>query len=193
LSVIDGILPHVQRPSRYIDGELNLASSGFDESGFNMLLVFPDVYEIGMSHQGIRFLYERLSRIEGVGVEFAFSPWPDMEGMMRSCGEPLRSWQTRTEARLFDCIGFSLNYELHYTNMLAMLELSGLDVRASERGDGDPVVVAGGPCCSNPLPFIEAVDAVFLGDGEESLAEAVRAMISAGGSHAGRRAMTEAL
>lgn len=193
MSVIDGILPHVQRPSRYIDGELNLASRGFDESGFNILLVFPDLYEIGMSHQGIRFLYDRLSRMDGVGVEFAFSPWPDMEELMRSCGEPLRSLQTRTEARLFDCIGFSLNYELHYTNMLALLELSGLDVRASKRGDGDPVVVAGGPCCSNPLPFMEAVDAVFLGDGEESLTEAVHAMSSVGGRRAGRRAMAESL
>jgi radical SAM superfamily enzyme YgiQ (UPF0313 family) len=193
LSVIDGILPHVQRPSRYIDGELNLTSRGFDEGGFNVLLVFPDVYEIGMSHQGIRFLYERLSRIDGIGVEFAFSPWPDMEELMRSCGEPFRSWQTRTEARRFDCIGFSLTYELHYTNMLALLELSGLDVNASKRGDEDPVVVAGGPCCSNPLPFVDAVDAVFLGDGEESLVEAVRAMRALGGRSAGRRAMVESL
>ena len=193
MSVIDGILPHVQRPSRYIDGELNLASPGFEEGGFNVLLVFPDVYEIGMSHQGIRSLYDRLSRLEGIGVEFAFSPWPDLEELMRSCGEPLRSWQTRTAARRFDCIGFSLTYELHYTNMLALLELSGLDVSASKRDDGDPVVVAGGPCCSNPLPFIEAVDAVFLGDGEESLVEAVHAMRQHGGRSAGRRAMAESL
>lgn len=193
MSLIEGILPHVQRPSRYIDGELNLASRGFVEGGFNVLLVFPDVYEIGMSHQGIRFLYERLSRLDGVGVEFAFSPWPDMEELMRSCGEPFRSWQTRTEARRFDCIGFSLTYELHYTNMLALLELSGLDASASKRDESDPVVVAGGPCCSNPLPFIEALDAVFLGDGEESLVEAVFAMRSIGGRSAGRRAMTESL
>ncbi len=193
MSVIDGILPRVQRPSRYIDGELNLASPGFDESRFNVLLVFPDLYEIGMSHQGIRFLYQRLSRTEGVGVEFAFSPWPDMEEMMRASGEPLRSLQTRTEAHRFDCIGFSLTYELHYTNMLALLDLSGLHLRAKERGDDAPLVVAGGPCCSNPLPFIDAVDAVFLGDGEESLVEAVRAMISAGGRRAGRRAMTDSI
>ena len=193
MSVIDGILPHVQRPSRYIDSELNLASRGFDEGGFNVLLVFPDAYEIGMSHQGLRFLYERLSRVDGIGVEFAFSPWPDMEELMRSCGESFRSWQTRTEARRFDCIGFSLTYELHYTNMLALLELMGLDVTASKRADNEPVVVAGGPCCSNPLPFIEAVDAVFLGDGEESLIEAVRAMRSVGGRPAGRRAMKESL
>lgn len=193
MSVIEGILPRVQRPSRYIDGELNLSSPGFDEGAFNVLLVFPDVYEIGMSHQGIRFLYERLSRMEGVGVEFAFSPWPDLEELMRACGEPLRSQQTRTEARRFDCIGFSLTYELHYTNMLALLELAGLDTSAAGRGEEDPVVVAGGPCCSNPLPFIDAVDAVFLGDGEDSLTEAVGAMRSIGGRRAGRRAMTEAL
>lgn len=193
MSLIDGILPRVQKPSRYIDKELNLTSPGFDEEGFNVLLVFPDVYEIGMSHQGIRFLYDRLSRIDRVGVEFAFSPWPDMEDLMRSCGEPLRSWQTRTEARRFDCIGFSLTYELHYTNMLALLELIGLDISASRREDSDPVIVVGGPCCSNPLPFIDAVDAVFLGDGEDSLVEAVLAMRSADGGRAGRRAMRDSL
>jgi len=193
LKVIEGILPRVQRPSRYIDGELNLQSPGFAEGKFNVLLVFPDAYEIGMSHQGIRFLYDRLARMEGVGVEFAFSPWPDLEELMRSCGEPLRSMQTRTEARRFDCIGFSLTYELHYTNVLALLELMGLDAGASRRGEGDPVVVAGGPCCSNPLPLIDAFDAVFLGDGEDSLPEAVEAMRSAGGRRAGRRAMIESM
>ena len=179
MKVIEGILPRVQRPSRYIDGELNLSSPGFAEGNFNVLLVFPDAYEIGMSHQGIRFLYDRLARMEGVGVEFAFSPWPDLEELMRSCGEPLRSMQTRTEAGRFDCIGFSLTYELHYTNVLALLELMGLDTSASGRGDSDPVVVAGGPCCSNPLPVIDAFDAVFLGDGEDSLPEAINSSCGA--------------
>jgi radical SAM superfamily enzyme YgiQ (UPF0313 family) len=193
LSSFDGILPHVLRPSRYIDGELNLASPGFREGGFNVLIVFPDIYEIGMSHQGIRFLYTRLAHMENVGVEFAFAPWPDMEDLMRSCGEPLRSWQTRTEARRFDCIGFSLTYELHYTNMISLLELAGLDIEASRRDESAPVVVAGGPCCSNPLPFIEMVDAVFLGDAEESLPEAVSAMQVLKESGAGRKAQREAL
>jgi radical SAM superfamily enzyme YgiQ (UPF0313 family) len=193
LSLFDGILPHVQKPSRYIDSELNLSSAGFKEGGFNVLLVFPDAYEIGMSHQGIRLLYERLSRLDGVGVEFAFALWPDMEDLMRTVGEPFRSWQTGTAANRFDCIGFSLTYELHYTNMMSVLETAGLDLEASRRGKADPVVIGGGPACSNPLPFLAALDAVFLGDAEDSLPEAVLAMQELKGSGAGRREMREAL
>lgn len=183
----DAILPLVQRPSRYIDGELNLASGGFREGAVNVLLVFPDVYEIGMSHQGIRYLYHRLAGMEGVGVELAFAPWPDAERLMRATGEPLRSLQTGTPAARFDVIGFSVTYELHYTNLLLMLDLSGLGLEASRRRDDDPLVIAGGPCCTNPLPFLGAVDAIFLGDGEDSLPDAVLALqrLGAGGVEGG--------
>ena len=139
--------PLVERPSRYADCELNLASPGWGEGRFNVLLVFPDAYEIGASHQGIRFLYHRLAAMPGVGVEFAFAPWPDAERLMRATGEPLRSLATLTPARRFDLIGFSVMYELHYTNILAMLDLAGLDLEASRRGERDPIVVAGGACC----------------------------------------------
>ncbi|UCF04766.1 MAG: DUF2344 domain-containing protein [bacterium] len=189
----DGILPLVQRPSRYIDRELNLTSGGFKEDLFNVLLVFPDLYEIGMSHQGIRFLYQRLAVMEGVGVEFAFAPWPDLEKHLKESGVILRSWQSATPASRFDLLGFSLTYELHYTNMLMILELAGLDVTSGGRCDDDPIVVAGGPCCTDPLPFIEAVDAVFLGDGEESLPEAVKLLRDCRARGAGRREMREAL
>ena len=187
----DGILPGVEKPSRYIDRELNLASKGFTGGDFNVLLVFPDVYEIGMSHQGLRFLYHALCRLEGVGVEFAFSPWPDMEDGMRAAGERFRSWQTGTPASRFDLIGITLPYELHYTNALTIMDLAGLPVVAAERDDDHPLVVAGGPCVSNPLPVIGAFDAFFLGDGEESLVEAVKALMAAGG--AGRREKLETL
>jgi radical SAM superfamily enzyme YgiQ (UPF0313 family) len=176
----DGILPGVERPSRYIDRELNLSSKGFIAEGYNVLLVFPDVYEIGMSHQGLRYLYHVLSRVEGVGVEFAFSPWPDMEVGIRAAGEHLRSWQTGTPAARFDIIGITLPYELHYTNALTIMDLAGLPVTAAERDDSHPLVVAGGPCVSNPLPVIGAFDAFFIGDGEESLVEAVSALKAAG-------------
>ncbi|MCK4236368.1 MAG: TIGR03936 family radical SAM-associated protein, partial [Candidatus Krumholzibacteria bacterium] len=189
----DGILPNVQKPSRYIDCELNLASEGFREGRFNVLLVFPDVYGIGMSHQGIRFLYDKLASMKGVGVEFAFAPWPDMEQIMRGCGETFRSWQTGTPAVLFDLIGFSLTYELHYTNLLMILDLSGLSLEARRRRKKDPIVIAGGPCCTNPFPFLEAVDAVFLGDGEESLPEAVDELSELKKQGAGRRTFREAL
>jgi radical SAM superfamily enzyme YgiQ (UPF0313 family) len=169
----EGILPLVQRPSRYAGAELNLSNAGFREGGFNVLLVFPDLYEIGMSHQGIRFLYHALAGMEGVGVELAFAPWLDAARLMRACGEPLRSMRTGTPAGRFDLIGVSLTYELHYTNLLMVLSLAGLALEAGSRGEDAPLVVAGGPCCSNPLPFIDALDAVFLGDGEDSLREAV--------------------
>ena len=185
--------PLVERPSRYSDCELNLSSPGWGEGRFNVLLVFPDAYEIGASHQGIRFLYHRLAAMPGVGVEFAFAPWPDAERLMRATGEPLRSLATLTPARRFDLIGFSVMYELHYTNILAMLDLAGLDLEASRRGGRDPIVVAGGACCTNPLPFFPAVDAVFLGDAEDSLAEAVGALVPLAAAGAARADRIEAL
>jgi radical SAM superfamily enzyme YgiQ (UPF0313 family) len=193
ISRYHSILPFVGKPSRYVDNELNLSSQGFKEGNYNVLLVFPDVYEIGMSHQGIRFLYDRLARLKGVGVEFAFAPWPDMEDLMRAGGEVLRSWQTGTPADRFDLLGSSLTYELHYTNMLLALDLAGLSLETSKRKESDPLVVVGGPCCSNPLPILKAVDAVFLGDGEESLPEAIRALMEMGGAREGRTQRKEAL
>jgi radical SAM superfamily enzyme YgiQ (UPF0313 family) len=187
------LLPLVQRPSRYAGGEMNLSNDGFVEGRFNVLLVFPDAYEIGMSHLGIRFLYEALAAMDGVGVELAFAPWPDAGKLMRACGEPFRSVQTGTSASRFDLVGFSLAYELHYTNLLMVLDLAGLSLEAAARREDDPVVVAGGPCCSNPLPFINAIDAVFLGDGEDSLAEAVAALAGLKAVRAGRTAKREAL
>lgn len=189
----DGVLPNVEKPSRYIGGELNLSSSMYSEEFFNVLLVFPDTYEIGMSHQGLRYLYHRLTPLDGVGVEFAFAPWPDAERLLRRCGESFRSWQTGTPANRFDLIGFSLTYELHYTNLLMILELAGLALESAKRREHDAIVIAGGPCCSNPLPFIDALDAVCLGDGEEALPEAVEVLAKLKTSGAGRTEMKEAL
>ena len=187
------IFPLVQRPSRYAGGEMNLSNDGFVEGRFNVLLVFPDAYEIGMSHLGIRFLYQALASMEGIGVELAFAPWPDAGNLMRACGEPLRSSQTGTSASRFDLIGFSLAYELHYTNLALVLDLAGVPLEAAARRDDDPIVAAGGPCCSNPLPFVDAIDAVFLGDGEDSLAEAVAELARLKTARAGRAAKREAL
>ncbi len=186
------ILPRVERPSRYIGRECNLLSGGYSQGKFNVLLAFPDTYEIGMSHQGLRLLYGVLSRMENVGVEFAFAPWPDMEKQLRQRGQPLRSLQTGTPAHHFDLLGISLTYELHYTNMLMMLELAGLPLPASRRGDDHPLVIAGGPCCMNPLPFLEALDAVFLGEAEDSLPLAVEKLMQLPGE-IGRAERREAL
>ncbi len=188
----DGILPCVEHPSSYIDRELNLVSPGFRPGCFNVLLVFPDTYGIGMSYQGIRFLYHRLARMDGVGVEFACAPWPDAERLLGSA-DTMRSLQTGTPARDFDLVGFSLTYELNYTNLLMVLDIAGVPIEAAQRGEEDPLVVAGGPCCSNPLPFIAAVDAVFLGDGEESITEAVEILRQGKGNGAGRGRLKEML
>jgi radical SAM superfamily enzyme YgiQ (UPF0313 family) len=189
---VDGVLAGVEKPSRYIDCELNLRGGGFEPGRFNVLLVFPDVYEIGMSHQGLRVLYHALSDMKRVGVEFAFAPWPDLEERLRRCGEPLRSWQTGTPAGRFDLIGITLPYELHYTNALNIIDLAGVPVDAADRDDGDPLVVAGGPCVSNPFPVVGAFDAFFIGDGEESIVEAAAAL-AALGAGAPRRRRLEAL
>ncbi|MBN2071742.1 MAG: DUF2344 domain-containing protein [Candidatus Krumholzibacteriota bacterium] len=177
----DIILPLVEKPSRYIDRELNLSSDGYIRGGFNVALVFPDLYEIGMSHQGLRLLYEILSRKNGVGVEFVFAPWPDMEGLLRKGKEPLRSLQTGTPLANFDVVGITVPYELHYTNIVTILELSSIPLEREERKDGDPVVIAGGPCATNPLPILDALDAVFVGDAERSLSEAVDLLIGVKG------------
>lgn len=187
------IYPLVERPSRYVDSELNLASAGYREGFFNVLLVFPDVYEIGASHQGLRLLYHRLASMEGVGVEFAFAPWPDAERLMLATGETLRSSLTQTPAKRFDLIGFSLTHELNYTNLLMMLNLAGMSLEASQRREDDPIVVVGGPCSSNPLPFLPAVDAVFVGDAEDSLSEAVISLKRLVSERASRRSRIESL
>ena len=190
---VDGLLPCVEKPSRYIDCELNLASAGFVAGGYNLLLVFPDVYEIGMSHQGLQALYRAVAGLEQVGVEFAFAPWPDLEELMRQAALPLRSWQSGAPAGRFDLIGITLPYELHYTNALTIIDLAGIPVEARARGEDDPLVVAGGPCVSNPLPVIGAFDAFFLGDGEDSLREAVAALAALKRRGAPRRERLAAL
>jgi radical SAM family uncharacterized protein len=189
----DGILPTVEKPSRYIGKELNFLSTGFRDEKFNVLLAFPDVYEIGMSYQGIHTLYRKLFYSKETEVEFVFAPWPDMEKRLIDCGEQLRSLQTGTPAGKFDLIGFSLTYELHYTNFLMMLRLAGIPIEASKRTQNDSLVVAGGACCLNPLPFLKSLDAVFLGDGEESLPEAVDLLKELKDSGAGRDEQKEAL
>ena len=189
----DLVLSSVEKPSRYIGRELNLSSKGYIDGGFNVVLVFPDLYEIGMSHQGIRLLYDILSRKEGVGVEFVFAPWPDMEKKLRQTGQPLRSLQTGTPVSAFDIVGITIPYELHYTNILTILELSAISLERSDRKENDPIIIAGGPCATNPLPILNTLDAVFVGDGEGSLPEAVDLLIGIKARQGGRDESRKAL
>lgn len=171
------VLPLVSRPSRYVGGEAGAEpATRWRPGGVNALLCFPDAYEVGMSHTGLRILYTLLNQRPDAFADLAFAPWPDMEAMMRREGVPLFGLQTRRAARSFDLIGFSLGYELCFTNMLTMLDLAGLPLRAEHRLDGDPLVIAGGSCTMNPAVIGAFCDAVLPGDGEEVLGEVVAAV-----------------
>ncbi len=181
------VLPLVGRPGRYLGGEAGAVRGPWREDGANVLLAFPDAYEIGMSHTGLRVLYSCLARLPDAFADLAFAPWPDMEEQMRRHGLPLFGLESRRPARDFDVLAFSVAYELSYTNLLTMVDLAGLPLTAAERGEGDPVVVAGGACLLNPTVLAPYLDLAFLGDGEETVVEiaaAVRACKREGGSRA---------
>ncbi|MEI7816917.1 MAG: TIGR03960 family B12-binding radical SAM protein [Desulfuromonadales bacterium] len=175
----------VEKPARYMGGEMG--SIRKDDADLRFALAFPDVYEVGMSHLGLKILYHILNEVEGIAAERVFAPWPDMEAQMRSAGVSLTTLETATPLASCDIIGFTLQYELSYTNILNMLLLSGMPLLASEREKPFPLVIAGGPCAYNPEPLALFFDAVLLGDGEEAVvevAEAVREAKKAGDSKA---------
>ena len=177
------LLMEVEKPARYMGGEWNMVKK--EGENFRFALCFPDVYEIGMSHMGSRILYHVLNEMEGVACERCFCPWSDMEALLRREGMPLFSLENRLPLGSFDIVGFSLLYEMCYTNILTMLELSRIPFLAKERGEDMPLILAGGPCAVNPEPLAEIVDAMIVGDGEEAepeIVEAVRASKAAGES-----------
>jgi radical SAM family uncharacterized protein/radical SAM-linked protein len=165
------VLPLVAKPHRYVGHERGVARKDWGAARVRMLLCYPDLYEVGMSHPGTQILYHLVNRNPAWLMERAYAPWPDMEALMRERGLPLFSLESKRPARDFDVIGFTLQSELTYTNVLTMLDLAGLPLRQSERREGDPLVLAGGPCASNPEPMAAFVDAYLLGDAEEALAE----------------------
>jgi radical SAM family uncharacterized protein len=163
------ILPLVAKPGRYIGGEYGAAAKA--EAGVRAALAFPDVYEIGMSHLGLRILYSLVNAIPDFAAERVFAPWPDMERRMRERGVPLYGLETFRPLRDFDLVGFSLQHELTYTNVLTMLDLGGIPLLARERRGALPLVVAGGPGAFCPGPLEDFVDLFVVGDGEEALPE----------------------
>jgi radical SAM family uncharacterized protein/radical SAM-linked protein len=168
---IEALLPRVEKPGRYLGTEINAIYKPWAEAGnealSKWLLILPDVYEIGMSHQGLRILYDILNSREDALAERAFAPWVDMEDLMRRNEIPLFSLETRHLAKEFDLVGFSLQYELLATNILNLLDLAGIPLRSNQRGEDDPLIVAGGPCAANPEPLAEFIDLFLIGDGEE--------------------------
>ncbi len=162
-------LDRVAKPSRYIGGEYQQVRKDPAAVRARICLAFPDVYEIGMSHLGTKILYGVLNKTDGVACERVFSPWLDCEAELRARGLPLVTLETATPVGDFDVVGFSLQYELTYTNVLAILDLAGLPLRAAERGEDAPLVLAGGPNATHGEPLAPFMDAFFIGEAEEQL------------------------
>jgi radical SAM family uncharacterized protein/radical SAM-linked protein len=160
-----------RKPSRYIGSEINSIRKNAD---VNVALCFPDIYEIGMSHLGLKILYAIINDIPYAAAERVFSPWTDVENVLREKGLLLPSLENKRPLRDFHIVGFTLQYELSYTNVLNMLDLGGIPVRSEERGDDHPLVIAGGPCAVNPLPLNPFIDAFVIGDGEEVIGEIIK-------------------
>src|SRR5512139_758994 len=159
-----------QKPSRYINSELN---SIHKKAPLKTALAFPDIYEIEMSHLGLKIIYDIINRLPFASAERVFSPWIDLEEAMTNNTIPLSSLESRLPFRDFDIVGFSLQYELSYTTVLNMLSLGGIPVRSEERlgKNAGPLVIAGGPCTLNPLPMSPFIDAFLIGDAEEAIKE----------------------
>jgi radical SAM family uncharacterized protein/radical SAM-linked protein len=164
-------LERVRKPAQYLGGEDGQVRKDWDAVQCRMCLAFPDLYEIGMSHLGYKILYGILNAHPKLLAERSYAVWPDMEAELRSHGEPLRSLESARPLKDFDVVGFSLQYELTYTNILQMLELGGIPLRAADRGDEDPLVVMGGPTATHAEPIGPFADVLLIGDGEEKTAE----------------------
>ena len=164
---LENLFLQVQKPSRYTGGELNSVMKNKEEMAVRFAFCFPDMYEVGMSHLGMKILYAQFNSRPDIWCERVFAPDVDMEALMRREGIPLFGLESRDPIRDFDFIGFTLQYEMSYTCMLNMLDLAGVPVLAADRGEDAPLVVAGGPCACNPEPVADFVDLFFLGEGEE--------------------------
>lgn len=171
-------LSQVQRPSRYLGREWHAVVKDPRAVTLRAVLVFPDLYEVGMSHLGLALIYDRLNQVEDFWAERAYAPAPDLEAELRRRHHPLKSLESGTPLRDFHLVGVSLQYELGYTNFLNILELGGIPLKAADRGPHDPVVVGGGPGAANPEPVAPFFDALVLGDGEEAVLE-VAAVVQA--------------
>ncbi|MBR1685024.1 MAG: TIGR03960 family B12-binding radical SAM protein [Clostridia bacterium] len=164
---VEALLEKVQKAPRYTGGEMNTCVKPWDAARLHYGFCFPDTYEVGMSHLGMKILYGLVNREPDMLCERFFMPWQDMKELMEQEHIPLFSMESRTPLCDFDMIGFTLQYEMSYTNILAMMELGGVTIRSCERRRDEPIVVAGGPCAFNPEPLADFIDAFMIGDGEE--------------------------
>jgi radical SAM family uncharacterized protein len=168
------ILPRVAKPGRYVGGEYNSIVKDWVAMDFKVALAFPDIYDLGMSNLGIMLLYEQINNQSDMLAERVFSPWTDMEDLMRTNEIPLYSLETKHLIREFDLLGISLPYEQLYTNVLNLLDLAGMPIRSIDRDEAYPVVIAGGHACFNPEPMADFIDAFVIGEGEEIILEIAR-------------------
>ncbi|MDD3692383.1 MAG: TIGR03960 family B12-binding radical SAM protein [Oscillospiraceae bacterium] len=171
---LDELFKMVQKPARYTGGELNSVVKNKENVGVRFAFCFPDLYEVGMSHLGMKILYSLLNKQPDVFCERVFMPDTDMEELMRQNGVRLFGLESRDAIDTFDFIGFTLQYELSYTAVLNMLDLAGLPIRAEDRDSTHPLVIAGGPCVCNPEPIADFFDIFVLGEGEEVILELIR-------------------
>ncbi|MCR4755415.1 MAG: TIGR03960 family B12-binding radical SAM protein [Lachnospiraceae bacterium] len=166
LALSDDILMQVDKPARYIGGEINSIIKNPDEVDIRFAMCFPDVYEIGMSHLGMQILYGMFNGFADVWCERVFSPWTDLDNIMRDRNIPLFTLESQTPVKDMDFLGITIQYEMCYTNILQVLDLSGFPLRAADRGKEDPIVIGGGPCTYNPEPIADFFDIFYIGEGE---------------------------
>ncbi|RVX43566.1 radical SAM family uncharacterized protein [Nonomuraea polychroma] len=174
---LEALLPKVQKPIQYVGGELNSTVKDWDSADVRWALMYPDAYEVGLPNQGVAILYEILNELPRTLAERTYAVWPDLEALMRAEGVPQFTVDAHRPVRAFDVLGVSFSTELGYTNMLTALDLAGIPLRAVDRGEDDPIVIAGGHAAFNPEPIADFLDAAVLGDGEQisiAITEVVR-------------------
>ncbi|MEV4394491.1 TIGR03960 family B12-binding radical SAM protein [Nonomuraea sp. NPDC049607] len=174
---LEALLPKVQKPIQYVGGELNSTVKDWDSADVRWALMYPDAYEVGLPNQGVAILYEILNELPRTLAERTYAVWPDLEALMRAEGVPQFTVDAHRPVRAFDVLGLSFSTELGYTNMLTALDLAGIPLRAVDRGEDDPIVLAGGHAAFNPEPIADFLDAAVLGDGEQisiAISEVIR-------------------
>lgn len=174
IKTLDKILKKVEKPARYIGMEQNSIEKDLSSAKVKFAFSFPDIYDVGMSHLGLHILYNLINNEKDYICERVFAPWTDMEEEMRKENLPLFTLESKEEVKNFDFLGFTLQYEMSYTNILNILDLSGIPLRAKDRGDNNPLVIAGGPCAYNPEPLAEFIDFFVIGEGEEITLEILK-------------------
>ncbi|MDI9456917.1 MAG: TIGR03960 family B12-binding radical SAM protein [Dethiobacteria bacterium] len=183
---LERLLPLVQKPARYLGNEWNAVKKDHCTTAVRMALAFPDIYEVGMSNLGLKIIYEIVNRHPEMLLERVFAPATDMEDLMRQNNLPLFTLESWQPVREFDFVGFTLQYELSYSNVLNMLDLAGISFYSEERSSGEPLIIGGGPCAFNPEPLAPFFDLFLLGDGEEALPEILEQWLALSREGAGK-------